>query len=43
MDFRAPDTAIRALATKDTRKRPGHKHPTGFTGGIRARGGIPAR
>jgi len=33
MDFRSPDTAIRALATKDTRKRPGHDRPPGFTGG----------
>ncbi|GAA6202828.1 hypothetical protein NBRC116599_40540 [Aquicoccus sp. SU-CL01552] len=33
MDFCPPDTAIRALATKDTRKRPGHDRPAGFTGG----------
>lgn len=35
MEFHTPDTAIRALATKDTRKRPGHNRPAGFTGGNR--------
>ena len=33
MPNHAPDTAFRAQTTGTARKRPGYKHPDGFTGG----------
>lgn len=33
MPFRAQDTAICTQATRHTRKRPGYKRPSGYTGG----------
>jgi hypothetical protein len=33
MSFQVRDTAICTQTTRHTRKRPGHGHPPGFTGG----------